>query len=53
MSIPTLALKELFRRERGVTAEDNGLSDAVLETLEDLQPGLSIRDETRESYASH
>jgi len=36
MSTPTLALKDVFRRERGVTAEDNGLSDAVLETLEDL-----------------
>jgi hypothetical protein len=45
MSTPTLALKEVFRRERGVTAEDKGLSDAVLETLEDSQLGLSIRDE--------
>jgi hypothetical protein len=45
MSNPTLALEEVFRRERGVTAEDNGLSDAVLETLEDSQLGLSIRDE--------
>jgi len=49
-SNPTLALKDVFRRARGVTAEKQCLSDAVLEHIEHAQLGLSTN--TRENNAS-